>query len=193
MNYSIVLVLLLGTGLLAMSAMAVSKTPVAATLLSEKEAVALVGGPLGEVFKNEELPTMQNGHDHNSVCGFFPKGYNIQTADRPPERGVQLQLHAMRTNAEAKTFYEHTLSMNQKMAGMPGPFAGNKITLLKGMGEVAFLLEQKSEPESGSSYEIASVTFVKGNVMAQLMVWKKAASATEIAKNAAKQVLSKLP
>jgi len=194
MKYSILLLFLMGTGVWALSALAGSIMPVASALLSEKDALALVGGPLGEVFKTEELPTRENGYDHISVCGFFPKGYDIQKADRPPERGVQIQLHAMRTSAEAKSFYEHTLASNQEMTRMQGsPFAGNKITPLKGMGEAAFLLENKIEPEPGSPYEIATVMFLKGNVMAQLMVWKKAAPATEIAKNTAKMVLSKLP
>jgi hypothetical protein len=84
--------------------LAAEKSLVACSLMDEKEAVALVGGPLGEVFKNEQKPTVENGRDHNSVCGFFPKGYKIQTADRSPEQGVQLQLHVMQTDAAAKAF-----------------------------------------------------------------------------------------
>ena len=200
MKSIILLALLAGTGSWAMTALAADRTstgstpPVACALLGEEEAVALVGGTLGEVFKNEELPTMENGHDHNSVCGFFPKGYNIQKADHPPERGLQLQLHAMQTSANAKTFYEQTLASHQEMTRMPGsPFAGNKITTLKGMGEEAFLLEKKIEPEPRSSYEIATIYFVKGTVMGQLTAWKKASPASEIAKSAAKKVLLKLP
>jgi hypothetical protein len=178
----------------ALPVCAEAKAPIACDVLSEKDAVAMVGGPLGEVFKTEELPTMENGHDHNSVCGFFPKGYKIEEADRPPERGLQTTLHAMRTNAEAKTFYEHTLSMHQDMTRQPGsPFEGDKITPLTGMGNAAFLLESKSEPEPGSSYEIATITFVKGDVMGQVTVWKKAAPVVEIAKSAVKKVLAKLP
>jgi hypothetical protein len=63
---------------------------------------------------------------------------------------------------------------------------GEKITLLKGMEGAAFLFENKIETEPGFSYEIATVTFLKSNLMAQLMIWKKTGAATEIAKNVTK-------
>jgi len=170
-----------------------SKSLVACSLMDEKEAVALVGGPLGEVFKNEEMPTVENGRDHNSVCGFFPKGYKIQAADRPPERGVQLQLHVMQTDAAAKAFYESVLASNQDMIRMSGsPLAGGKISTLNGIGKAAFLLESKIEPEPGSS-AVATISFLKGSVMGQVQVWKKAGPAGEIAKSAVRKVVTKLP
>jgi hypothetical protein len=183
-----------GTFAFASTVLAGAKSPVACALMDEKEALALVGGPLGEVFKEEEMPTMENGRDHNSVCGFFPKGYKIQEADSPPERGLQLQLHVMQTEAAAKTFYERVLESNQDMTRMSGsPLASAKITTLNGIGKAAFLADDKIELEPGSSCAVATVGFLKGNVMGQVQVWKKSGPAGEIAKSAAKKVVTKLP
>jgi hypothetical protein len=194
MKSLVLLVSLFGAFAWASAVLADSKSLVACALMDEKEAVALVGGPLGEVFKNEEMPTVENGRDHNSVCGFFPKGYKIQEADRPPERGLQLQLHVMPDNAAAKAFYERLLASNQDMTRMPGsPLAGSKITTLKGIGKAAFLLESKIEAEPGSSCAVATIGFLKGSVMGQVQVWKKAGPAGKIAKNAATKVVAKLP
>ncbi len=190
----VAVLVVLGIGGGVMLALAESKVPVACAVLSEKEALDLVGGPLGEAFKEEELPTSENGYDHITVCGYFPKGYKIQEADNPPERGLQLQLHAMKDNAAAKSFYEHTLSMHQDMTKAEGsPFYGDKITPLSGTGEAAFLLESKIDSESGSSTAVATVTFLKGSVMGQVTAWKKGGSATPIAKNAATKLHAKLP
>jgi hypothetical protein len=194
MNYSVFSVMLLGSVICLALAIAGAKSPIACDMLSEKDALALVGGPLGEVFKNEEAPSKENGYDHISVCGFFPKGYNIQKADRPPERGLQLQLYSMRNAADAKNFYNNSLSTAEVMSKMPGnPYSGVAITPLKGMGQAAFLRVTKIEPEPSFSYQIANVTFLKGNVMGQLTAWKKATPVEEIAKSAAKQVISRLP
>jgi hypothetical protein len=194
MNYSVFSVLLLGSVICLALAMAGTKSPIACEILSEKDALALVGGPLGELFKTEEAPSKENGYDHISVCGFFPKGYNIQKADRPPERGLQLQLHSMRNATDAKNLYNNSLSTAEVMSKMPGnPYSGAAITPLKGMGQAAFMQVTKIEPGPSSSYQIAIVTFLKGNVMGQLTTWKKATPVEEIAKSAAKQVISRLP
>jgi hypothetical protein len=194
MKSLVLLVLMFGTFAFASTVLAGAKSPVACALMDEKEALALVGGPLGEVFKEEEMPTMENGRDHNSVCGFFPKGYKIQEADSPPERGLQLQLHVMQTEAAAKTFYERVLESNQDMTRMSGsPIASAKITTLNGIGKAAFLADDKIELEPGSSCAVATVGFLKGNVMGQVQVWKKSGPAGEIAKSAAKKVVTKLP
>lgn len=169
---------------------AAAKAATACAVLSAPEAVALVGGPLGEVFRSEDKPTMQNGYDHDTVCGYFPKGYNIQKADRPPERGLQVQLHTMRNNHDAKTFYERMADMTMQPGG---PFPDAKVTPLQGVGEAAFLRELNIEPEPGAVYHVASVSFLKGKVMGQVMVWKKAAPVDQIAHKAVQQVLAKLP
>lgn len=189
-----VLVLSLGVFGWMSSAFGGAKSLVACDLMNEKEAIALVGGPLGEVFKEEELPTIENGHDHNSVCGFFPKGYKIQDADRPPERGLLFTLHAMQTDAAAKHFYEHVLASKRDMAKIAGsPSSGDRITPLRGMGEAAFLVETKIMGEPDSYYSVATMYFLKGSVMGQVQVWKKAGSPMEIAEIAVKKVLAKLP
>jgi hypothetical protein len=193
MKKFVLLALMFGTINLASVALADSKSPVACALLNEKEAVALVGGPLGEVFKNEQKPTMENGRDHNSVCGFFPKGYKIATADLPPEQGILLTIHAMQTAAAAKNFYEQSLTSEQEMMSMPGsPLAGGKITTLSGTGKAAYLVENKIEPGSSSS-GVATIVFLKGNVMGQVQVWKKGGQSVEITKKAVKNLLAKLP
>lgn len=190
MNNTVLLVLVFGAIAFASTVLAGTKSPIACDLVDEKEALALVGGPLGEVFKNEEKPTMENGRDHNSVCGFFPKGYKIEEADRPPERGLQLQLHVMQTDAAAKAFYEQILESNKDMARMSGsPLAGSKITTLNGIGKAAFLVESKIEQEAS----VATITFLKGSIMGQVQIWKKSAPAGEIAKSMVKKVVAKLP
>jgi len=156
--------------------------------------VALVGGPLGEVLKNEQKPTAENGHDHTTTCGFFPKGYDLRKAGRPPERGLMLQLHAMRNNADAKGFYENTVGMVKEMAKESGsPTAGAKVTTVKGMGEAATIELDKIEPEPKAVYQVVKLYFLKGRVMGHVTAWKKAAPADEIARAAAKQIIAKLP
>lgn len=193
MKYFVLLAFMFGTINLAAVALADGKSPVACALLNEKESVALVGGPLGEVFKNEQKPTMENGRDHNSVCGFFPKGYKIATADLPPVHGILLTIHDMQTAAAAKNFYEQSLTSEQEMMSMTGsPNTGGKITILSGIGKAAYLLENKIEPGSSSS-GVATIVFLKGNVMGQVQVWKKGGQAGEINKKAVKNLVAKLP
>jgi hypothetical protein len=194
MKRLVCLALLLGICVLWVPVHAGEKDPMACGVLTEKDALALVGGPLGEVFQTEEKPEAFNGYDHISVCGFFPKGYNIQEASLPPERGVQLQLHVMRDKTDAKGFYDNTFESAQSMINMPGsPLSGAKITPLAGMSDAAFLQSDKSEPEPKSIYHITTVTFLKGNIMGQLQVWKKAKPVDDIAKTAAKTTISRLP
>jgi hypothetical protein len=80
------------------------------------------------------------------------------------------------------------------MTRMSGsPLASAKITTLNGIGKAAFLADDKIELEPGSSCAVATVGFLKGNVMGQVQVWKKSGPAGEIAKSAAKKVVTKLP
>lgn len=186
--------LFFGMCLFAASVHAEPKAPIACGVLNEKDALALVGGPLGEVFQAEEKPEMSNGYDHNSVCGFFPKGYNIQEADLPPERGTQLQLHVLRNKTDAKNFYDNTLENTQNIINKSGsPLSDAKITPIAHMSDEAFLQSDKIEPDPKSIYRIATVTFLKGNIMGQLQVWKKTTPVDEIAKTAAKRIISRLP
>jgi hypothetical protein len=176
------------------SAWAAETAPIACSVLGESEAVALVGGPLGEIFRHEEKPHAQNGYDQASVCGYFPKGYNIQKADRPPERGLELALHVLRNKADAKAYYDNSVTARQEMARLPGsPFINAKYTPLAGMGEAAVMEVRTLEPEPNVTYNVAAVIFLKGSVMGQVTTWKKAAPADAIASTAAKQVIAKLP
>jgi hypothetical protein len=170
------------------------KLPVACGVLGEQEALALVGGPLGEIFRHEETPGAQNGYDHASICGFFPKGYDIQKADHPPERGLELALHSLRTRGEAKAYYENSLAARQEMAKLPGsPLLSAKYTTLAGVGEAAVMESRTLEPEQKVTYSVAAVIFLKGSVMGQVTTWKKGAPDDTIASSAAKQVMAKLP
>jgi hypothetical protein len=168
--------------------------PAACDLVSEKEAQALVGGPLGEVFRTEQKASVENGHDHLTVCGYFPAGYDIQKADEPPEQGLEIQLHNLRSNADAVSFYENAHAAYQEMSRAPdNPLEGGTISPLEGMGEGAFLLESKLDAAQGAPYEIANVYVVKGRMMVQITAWKRAAPAGEIATEAAQKVLARLP
>ena len=198
MNRSIALAGLFGLSVCAMSGLAFAQSPIACALIGEKEALALVGGPLGEIAKGEQKPTPENAHDHSTLCGFFPKGYDFRKTDRPPERGLQLQLHAMRNNADAKNFHENTVGMVEEMAKAPRtPFArgkiATKIATLSGMGATAKMEVETIEFEPKSVYHVATVYFLKGNVSGVVAVWEKGAPADETARVAAKQVIAKLP
>ena len=57
----------------------------ACNALTEQDAAALMGAPLESNFRNESKPDAMNGHDHTTVCGWFPKGYDLKKADAPPE------------------------------------------------------------------------------------------------------------
>lgn len=171
-----------------------TKTPTACALINEKDAVELLGGPLGEVYKEDIAPAQQNDFEHTTVCGFFPKGYKIQEADRPPERGIMLQLHAFQTGDKARKFYDIQVSLFQKMIETPnGPSAGAKISPLAGFGDSAFLQSEKVEIDPKTAYQIAILVFVKGSVMGQVQVWKAQAPVNSIAQSAARKVISKLP
>src|SRR5689334_2072439 len=68
--------------------------------LSQQDAAALMGAPLESNFRNETPADAVNGHDHTTVCGWFPKGFDLKSAGAPPERGVLLTLHTFRTPGE---------------------------------------------------------------------------------------------
>ena len=145
--------------------------------LPAQEAAALMGAPLESNFRNESQPDSVNGHDHTTVCGWFPKGYNLSTADKPPERGVQLTLHTFRSQAEAKQF--HMMTKN----GPPGA----KLKPVPGIGDDAVM-----EEKSFHGTNVATVRFVKGTHSAQVQTWRKDKSGVDAATAAAKQAAAKL-
>ena len=143
--------------------------------LTAQDATALMGAPLESNFKNETKPDALNGHDHTTVCGWFPKGYDLKKADAPPERGVQLTLHTFRTQAEAKMFHDMTKN------GLPG----SKPKAVSGVGQDAVIEEKKF-----SGTRVATIHFLKGVHAAQIQTWHK--DKTDLATTAARQVVAKL-
>jgi len=195
MNRSIALAGLLGFSVWAMSGLTFAQLPAPCSLISEKEALTLVGGPLGEIAKAEMKPTAQNDHTHITECGFFPKGFDQRKATRPPERGLELSLMATRNNAAAKAHYESLISSAKEMAKEAQGFAGWKVKVspLSDMGVTATLEVKTSEPEPKVVYHVASAHFLKGGVTGTLIVWQTAGPADQIARAAAKLVIAKLP
>jgi hypothetical protein len=159
------------------SAVVAGEPPSACAVLSESDAVALVGGPLGEVFKDEIAPTRANGQDHSTSCGYFPRGYNINTADGPPERGLLLTLHAMRNKEDARRFFDNTTDAGADKKGA-----------LKGVGDAAALKESKIEGD-----KVVNFSFLKNSISANLTTWKKGGDVPAIATGAAKKIVAKLP
>jgi len=151
---------------------------VACNALTAKDAAALMGAPLESNFRNETAPDSLNGHDHTTVCGWFPKGYDLKRDDAPPERGVQLTLHTFRTPAEAKMFHDMTKQ---------GP-PGGKPKAVSGVGQDAMIEEKKF-----SGTRVATIHFLKGVHAAQIQTWRKEkAAAIDSATAAARQVVGKL-
>lgn len=186
--------ILAGIVVIVAPTLAAPKNPEAATLLTAKDAAALVGGPLDEVSKYESKPDSQNGHDHNTICGYFLKGYRLAEADRPPERGVQLSLHRFKTPKEAQKFYALTADAEREMTKLAGsPSAGGKVESLKGVGEAGVLSIKKLTPEPKAIYQVGIATFLKGSVMGQLTVWKRDASVAAAASAGAKRIATRLP
>lgn len=163
-------------------------------LLSDTEAGAIMGGLLTEVIKSEQQASPENGRDHFTSCGYFPKGYNFERAERPPELGLELKIHAMQTIDDAGRFYENMLAMSNEMKNVPdSPLANSVITPLVNKQMKAFLVESKVEPGPGSTFAIGTIYFVKGKNFGQLQAWKKGATVTENVKSASKKIFPKLP
>ncbi|HMV21301.1 MAG TPA: hypothetical protein PKL28_15460 [Rhodocyclaceae bacterium] len=158
----------------------------ACSLLSSQDAATLAGVALPENFKAETPPTRENGNDHTTVCGWFPKGYNLATAAGAPEAGVQLTVHDMKTPAEAKTFHTHSAEMTREIA-KSGPLAG-KISAPAGLGDNAVLDVKTLQGNA----QVATLQFFKGSAALQIQAWSKGPGAGEVATKAAKQVAGKL-
>jgi hypothetical protein len=173
-------------GLLATRADAAGAPP-ACTALTETEALALVGAPLGAVTREEVKPTAENGHDATNACGYFPKGYDLAKADGPPERGIMVTLHSMPDGDAAKRFYNQMFKMaGMSVANQPGV----SIAPVTGLGEGAYL--QLMTLDSKPPVRLANVGFYKGSVMGFIQVWIKGPPG-EVAQKAAKGIISKLP
>lgn len=180
-------VMLMGAGLSIAGVTNAAEEPSACGVLSEKDAVAVTGGPLGEVYKHEVKAAAENGNDHDTECGYFPKGYNLEKAEAPPERGLMITLHTMRSKSDAKRFYDRLFDM-AKQSGAAQP--GTKIAPVSGLGEAAYLELIKFDPKSNQ--ELANIGFLKGNVMGFMQLWLRRPPG-DTAQAAAKQIISKLP
>jgi hypothetical protein len=165
--------------------------PAAGALLAEKEATALVGAPLGAVFANEVAPTTENGRDHTTVRGYFPKGYDLETAEGPPERGILLSLHAMPTPEAARRFHDAMRSMTEERLAAPDAPKGVTLADADSLGDVAHVRVAPAPGPPDAGIRVAEVTFVSGRVMGQLTVWSKR-DAAAIARRAAREVCAKL-
>ncbi len=173
------------TGLVAADA-----TPGACAVLSDAEAARLVGATLGETDRLGSPASAQNGNDRKSACGHFPKGYHIETADGPPERGILVELHTMPTAGAARRFYEGILGMHVDNAKTPQARADSAIVAMAGIGEGAYL---KPTALADPAARITTLTFLKGSTVASVQVWKTAAPVDEIARAAALQIAGRLP
>ena len=168
--------------LLAACGLAANAAAGACDLLSEAEAVKLVGAALGAVEKSESKPDATNGHDYTTVCGYFPKGYDLKTAEGPPDAGILVTLHTMPDAAAAKRYYEGVMGMLKENHEPVKPVSG--------IGDGAYLHPFKMP---GSPVQTTTLTFLKANVMAMVQVWKKAAAAPDdIARAASLQAAGKL-
>ena len=170
---------------------AAGETPAACAVLSQAEAAKLAGAPLGEIAKGEVKASDQNGNDHQTSCGYFPKGYHIDKADGPPDSGLLVELHAFRSADDAKRFYEGVLGMHMEMAKARGNAgAGGAVTTVSGIGEGAYLLPTVLPNPAA---KIVTLTTRKGSIVASVQVWKNAAPVDPIARAAGARVVAKLP
>ncbi|MBL8449275.1 MAG: hypothetical protein JNM32_05050 [Dechloromonas sp.] len=180
---------LLATPLLLTASLLASADAAAAnacSLMTSQDAAALAGANLPENFKAETAPTAQNGRDHTTVCGWFPKGYDLRSAEAPPEAGVQLTVHTLGSAADAKSFHTNAAEMTREMA-KSGPLAA-KISTPAGIGESA-ILDTKT---LGGNAQVATLKFLKGANALQIQAWTKGPGAGDIAIKAAKQVAGRL-
>jgi hypothetical protein len=178
---------ILGAGLLMAGLADAAGPPGACAALSHAQAFALAGAPLDTVSREDSGPTAENGHDHTTACGYFPRGYDIAKADNPPERGIMLTLHEMPDRDAARRFYEQLVGMaGTSVSQTPGA----KINPLGGLGEAAYL--QVETVNSNPPVQLANIGFYKGSVMGFIQVWLRRPPG-DVAQRGARQIISKLP
>ena len=153
--------------------------------LSAADAERLLGAPLPETERHAVAPADDNGNDRQSSCGRFPKGYRLEGAEAPPERGVLVELHTLPSADAARRFHDGILHMQTQMAA-PG---GAGIVKLAAPGEGAYL---NPVVLPGSSAKITTLTFRKGSTVASVQVWTHGGDVDALARSAAAQVATKL-
>lgn len=178
---------------LALSAPAAPATPDATALLSERDALAWVGGPLGGTFESATPPTAENGRDHTTVRGWFPRGWDPRTAEAPPARGVMLTLHAMPDAESAGAFLATMRDLHRERAEAAAPESGaTTFTALDSLGAEAFVLAESVPVKGGRPVGVATLMVARGRTVLQLQIWRAEGSASETALRAARVLAARL-
>ena len=179
--------LLAALALAAAPSMATSAPANACDTLPEADAVKLLGAPLPETARSQVKPAEENGNDRQSSCGRFPKGYKLESAQAPPERGILVELHSLPSADAARRFYEGVLDMQTQLASAT---AGAGIVKVGGLGDGAYL---QPTVLPSSMVKIVTLTFRKGSTVASVQVWNSVGTVDAVARSAAAQVAAKLP
>lgn len=167
--------------------------PVADSLLSRAEAVAWLGGPLEDTFQQEEPPSRENGHDHMTVRGWYPKGWHPQTAEAPPQRAIQLVVHAFADTSGATRFYEFVRDRDEGTVGNgDGPFAGFAFTPIDAVADECHVKHGALPGEGGATISLATLSLRRGRTFVQVQVWMADGSALERATRAARAMSARL-
>ncbi len=172
---------------------AVRYEPLADSLFTQADAVAWLGGPLEDTFRQEEEPSSENGRDHVTVRGWYPKGWNPQTAEAPPERAIQVVVHAFADTAGAERFYEFVHDRDEgSVKHTDGPFAGFAFTSLDGLGDVAHVKHGSLPGAGGAKISLGTLSFRSGRAFVQMQVWMADGTALDRAQQAARVMAAKL-
>lgn len=158
-------------------------TPVACATFTKADAMSWIGAPLGAVKKSDEASKSPDGRPRHSTCMCFPNGFDLATAQHPPERGLYVTLMAMPDIGAARERFGDMTS------GVPGVPAVDK-TPVRGIGEEAVLERVKLQP-SGS--EMVRLKFRHGDVAGSVQVWLKARDPAAVARTVATHIVSRLP
>ncbi|MCE9658535.1 MAG: hypothetical protein K8R60_08240 [Burkholderiales bacterium] len=157
-------------------------TPVACATFTKADAVSWIGAPLGAVRKSDEAARSPDGRPRLSTCMCFPNGFDLATAEHPPERGLYVTLMAMPDIGAARERFDDMTT------GVPGTPAFDR-TLVRGIGEEAVLERVKLQP-SGS--QMVRLKFRHGDVAGSVQVWAKARDAAAVARTVAAHIVSRL-
>jgi hypothetical protein len=155
--------------------------PIAGAMLTKAEAIAWLGGPLGEARASDQASRSDDGRPRLSSCAWFPPGYDAAVAEAPPERGLCLTLMAMPSVAAAR---ERFAVMSSGVPGAP-PVHG---TPVKGVADQAVLERVKLPPGA----EVARLKFRHGDVAGSVQVWSRAGDPAAIARTVADHVVARL-
>jgi hypothetical protein len=157
--------------------------PVACATFTKADAVSWIGGPLGAVRKSENASPSPGGRPRLSTCMCFPNGFDLTTAQEPPERGLCVTLMAMPDNGTARERFD---AMTWTMTGAPVVDR----TPVRGIGEEAVLERAKLQT---SVSPVVWLKFRRGDVAGSVQVWAKARDPAAVARTVAAHIVSRLP